>query len=251
MSIQLVKAGEQGRGQFNNGEILEYKPIGFPQDGGKLKPYSNLFYWAHAWTDTGSTIGEHPHQGFEILSFVLEGSIEHYDNKQEGWNVLNKGDAQVIRSGNGISHAEKLNKGAHMFQIWFDPDLSKAINKPASYNDYQNDQFYIGFEQGHSVKVYAGPKGIMKLDTPGIVIKEYSYERGMHSFSMNLNNCYSLYIIDGEGEIINEDQKVIIEKEDFVVMKKINLVNINFIKPAIVFVIISKIEIPYKTYPYL
>lgn len=251
MSIQLVKAEEQGRGQFNNGEILEFKPIGFPQDGGKLKPYSNLFYWAHAWTDIGSTIGEHSHQGFEILSFVLEGSIEHYDNKQKGWNVLNKGDAQVIRSGNGISHAEKLNKGAHMFQIWFDPDISKTIHQPATYNDYRNEEFAISTERGSRVKTYAGPGGIMKLNTPGIVIKEYSYERGMHSFSMNLNNCYSLYIIEGEGEIINEDQKVAIEKEDFIVIKKNNHININFNKSAIVFIIISEIEISYKTYPYL
>ena len=29
-------------GNFNNGNILEKKPIGFPQDGGQLRPYSNL-----------------------------------------------------------------------------------------------------------------------------------------------------------------------------------------------------------------
>ena len=48
MSIQLIKREQQADGNFNNGEILEKKPIGFPQDGGITKPYSNLFYWAHA-----------------------------------------------------------------------------------------------------------------------------------------------------------------------------------------------------------
>ena len=76
MNIQVIKKEDQADGNFNNGEILEKKPIGFPQDGGKIRPYSNLFYWAHAWTPKGkSTIGLHPHQGFEICSFVLEGSI--------------------------------------------------------------------------------------------------------------------------------------------------------------------------------
>ena len=50
MSVEIFTKEQQARGSFNNGDILEYKPIGFPQDGGFLKPYSNLFYWAHAWT---------------------------------------------------------------------------------------------------------------------------------------------------------------------------------------------------------
>ena len=44
MGIKIFYAKDQANGNFNNGEILEKKPIGFPQDGGKLKPYSNLFY---------------------------------------------------------------------------------------------------------------------------------------------------------------------------------------------------------------
>ena len=83
MSVEVFTKEQQARGNFNNGEILEYKPIGFTQDGGDLKPYSNLFYWAHAWTPGNkSTIGLHPHQGFEICSFVLNGNINHFYTKQ-------------------------------------------------------------------------------------------------------------------------------------------------------------------------
>ena len=63
MSINIFKKDDQANGDFNNGEILEKKTIGFPQDRGKLKPYSNLFYWAHAWAPlTDSIIGLHPHR---------------------------------------------------------------------------------------------------------------------------------------------------------------------------------------------
>ena len=69
MSVTLIPVEKQARGEFNNGAILENKPIGFPQDGGQLKPYSSLFYWAHAWTPgEKSLIGEHPHRGFEIMT---------------------------------------------------------------------------------------------------------------------------------------------------------------------------------------
>jgi len=110
MQITIQRKEEQASGQFNGGEILENKPIGFPQDGGPQVPYSNLFYWAHAWTDVGSLIGKHPHQGFEIMSIVLEGDIVHYDSKNDSWFPLKKGDVQIIRSGSGISHAEQMNK---------------------------------------------------------------------------------------------------------------------------------------------
>ena len=42
---------------------------------------SNLFYWAHATATKDSTIGLHPHKGFEILTYVLKGKIRHYDLK--------------------------------------------------------------------------------------------------------------------------------------------------------------------------
>ena len=112
MSIQIIPVEQQGRGAFNGGEIVENKPIGFPQDRSSIRPYSNLFYWAHAKSLTDSTIGLHPHQGFEICSFVLKGNIRHFDTKLNDWKPLEAGDVQIIRAGNGISHSEWMGKDA-------------------------------------------------------------------------------------------------------------------------------------------
>ena len=87
--IRVIVKENQANGAFNNREIIESKPIGFPHDGGETKPYSNLFYWAHAWTtNKSSTIGLHPHQGFEICSFVLKGYINHFDTKLNSLALL-------------------------------------------------------------------------------------------------------------------------------------------------------------------
>ena len=141
--VDIIRKEAQVDGKFNNGEILEKKPIGFPQDGGISKPYSNIFYWAHAWTpNERSTIGLHPHKGFEICSFILSGSINHYDTKQQRWISLKKDDVQIIRSRGGISHAEELLEKSEIFQIWFDPDISRSLSQEASYDDYKPEDFY-------------------------------------------------------------------------------------------------------------
>ena len=65
----------------------------------------------------------------KFVVFVLKGNINHFDTKQNKWIPLSEGDVQIIRSGNGISHAEEIDKESEIFQIWFDPDLSNSLKK--------------------------------------------------------------------------------------------------------------------------
>ena len=185
MAVNIFKKEDQADGNFNNGEIIEKKPIGFLQDGGKLKPYSNLFYWAYAWTpNKKSTIDLHPHQGFEICSFVIKGKINHFDTKQNKWIPLSEGDVQIIRSGNGISHAEEIDDQSEIFQIWFDPDISKSIKKEATYDDYKSDAFKIVQLKNKTLKILMGENSPMKMDSEGVLINEYELAEGKHSFKI-------------------------------------------------------------------
>ena len=209
MKITIIKVEDQARGQFNYGEIMENKPIGFPQDGGRLKPYSNLFYWAHAWTPgKESTIGEHPHQGFEIMSFVLKGSLEHFDSKHNGWRKLSEGDAQIIRAGNGITHAEKVNENSEFFQIWVDPGLDKTLNQEASYDDYPAEAFPIEEKDGMKVRHYAGNNAPMKMDAPGVSIMEIWLREGKHKLQVNKADINSIYLIEGEIKLNESNMSV-------------------------------------------
>lgn len=218
MPIAIYNKDEQVSGNFNNGEILEKKPIGFAQDGGKLKPYSNLFYWADAWTpNSKSTIGLHPHQGFEICSFVIKGSIRHYDTKQNKWIELNAGDAQIIRSGNGISHAEEILDNSEMFQIWFDPDISKTISKPATYNDYKSTSFPIIKNKKNTVVTIKGENSPFIMDTEGIEIYKTSFKDGSHQSDLFTSKVYSFFIKKGimihDGDEFKQGTFIKIEKE--------------------------------------
>ena len=218
MSIIIYNKDEQASGNFNNWNILEKKPIGFPQDGGQLRPYSNLFYWADAWTpNSKSTIGLHPHQGFEICSFVIKGSIKHFDSKQNEWIELNRGDAQIIRSGSGISHAEEILDNSEMFQIWFDPNISKTISKPASYSDYKADSFPIIKNEKITVITIKGKNSPFEMETEGIEIYDNTFHGDTHKINLDDQKIYSLFIKKGvlsySGVDLEQGTFIKIEKE--------------------------------------
>ncbi len=245
MSISIISRDQQAKGLFNGGEIVENKPIGFPQDGDYLKPYSNIFYWAHAWTPgASSTIALHPHEGFEIMSFVLDGSIEHFDTKTNDWITLQKGDVQLIQAGNGISHAEKINANSAIFQIWFDPNLSQSLLKPAAYVDFSSDTFPSSILVDGKIIHYAGTNGIIKLDSTAIEIMEYRFNSIEEKIHLPEKKILSAYLIDGSLEVNNHN----IVTDDFLLVEGVEELQFSGNAPGRLFIILSADQVAYPTY---
>lgn len=244
MAIKIYKKNNQVYGEFNNGDIIENKPIGFPQDGIGLRPYSTLFYWANAIGVKESTIGLHPHQGFEIMTFVLEGKIEHYDTKNRNWIPLEKGQVQIIRSGSGIHHSEKALEGSRFFQIWFDPNLRESIKKDATYNDHKANEFPSSNIKGISTVTYLGKGSPIVMDTPNLNIYESMADEGFHRIYLEDSKVLSLYLIEGDMKIIGQQ----VQSDDFIVVENEHIIEIEFLSPCRYFIIESDKEVPYSTY---
>jgi quercetin 2,3-dioxygenase len=245
MPIEIYPVNKQGAGEFDDGKIRENKPVPFiGENGGGLYPYSNLFYWAHAWSDEGGLIGIHPHKVFEIMTFVLKGTLEHYDTKNQKWIPLKAGDVQIIRAGSGISHSEKMNPGSEMFQIWLDPDIQKTINMPASYNDYSADSFPVTEENGMKVRTYKGENAPITMEAPGVTIREYAFGQGEHVVLVEEDKVYSFYLVEGNIETPAGSMN----KNDFALVK--GEWEFRFTSPAAgkLFMIETPAEVPYKTY---
>lgn len=242
--ISIVPKSHQARGAFDGGKIMEAKPIGFPQDGGAQRPYSTLFYWAHAWSDSGGLIAEHPHKGFEIMSFVLTGEIEHYDSQLRGWKKLKAGDVQIIRSGSGITHAEKINAGSSIFQIWFDPDLNQSMLKPATYNDYPSETFPVFEDEAIKTKVMVGGTSI-SMDSKVDYIQEITLKTAEKSFDLDLQSVYSFFVLEGSLEINAKPMK----QGDYAVVGSEALMKFTSIsKNARIFIIKTPAHPGYLTY---
>jgi len=245
MSVQIIPKEKQGQGAFNGGEIVENKPIGFPQDHSSIRPYSNLFYWAHARAVTDSTIGLHPHQGFEICSFVLAGEIRHYDTKLREWRPLKAGDVQIIRAGNGISHSEWMGKDAEMFQIWFDPDLTKALDKPASYDDYRGADFPVRIDGKAVIRTLIGEGSPFRMDTPGVEAFYLELEGETQTLAADPSKIYSAYVLEGtvafNGGVAKPSDFVLLDGQTAIEMQSPG-------GAARIFIIASPANPGYRTY---
>ncbi len=243
METLILTKEEQAQGQFDGGKIQERKPIGFQHDRGKLRPYGNLFYWAHAWANEDSLIGEHPHQGFEIMSFVLSGNAEHYDSQLKGWKPLQEGDVQIIRAGSGISHAERLSKGASIFQIWFDPGLERTLSKPATYNDYPATAFPLAKSETEDVLEYVGDSNLIAMDSFPLKISRHRYNDGQHNLILGNGAIHSSFILAGRVHIDGRW----IEKGDFYRVSESEAYSISTEK-AEVFTIKNSDKLSYVSY---
>ena len=242
MKIQVYSKEDQAYGAFNGGEIIENKPVGFPREGGMLKSYSNMFYWANAIAKVDSTIGLHPHKGFEIMSFVLAGKIKHFDTKLNAWKELSEGDVQIIRAGNGISHSEFMEEGSRMFQIWLDPDLQKTLTQEASYDDYQKSQFPKVISDNTEITTLIGAGSPLTLDTEDVATHRVKINKSPYEFTPETEHMLGVYILSGSFKIKDQeataDEFVLIEDADEVVFDGVGEI----------FVFSCPTNLSYKTY---
>jgi redox-sensitive bicupin YhaK (pirin superfamily) len=96
----------------------------------------------------------HPHRDMEIVTYVLEGALEHRDSMGNG-SVIKPGDVQYMSAGTGVTHSEfnaSKSEPVHLYQIWMMPD--KRGHKPA----YDQKTFTDADKRG-KLRLVASPDG--------------------------------------------------------------------------------------------
>jgi quercetin 2,3-dioxygenase len=96
----------------------------------------------------------HAHRDMEIISYVLEGELEHKDSTGTG-EVIRPGDVQVMSAGTGVRHSEfnpSREKPVHFLQIWIVPKLTGTLAR------YQQ-KFFDPSEKRGRLRLLVSPDG--------------------------------------------------------------------------------------------
>lgn len=137
------------------------RPLVPPGDWAASDPFLLLM---EDWFPEG-VFDRHPHRGIETVTYVIDGTIEHYDNHgNEG--TIGPGDALWMTAGRGIVHNEKPAKGqrAHVLQLWVNlPRKDKLVS--ARYQELKAAELPVRREAGAELRVFSGASGSAKAPT--------------------------------------------------------------------------------------
>ena len=204
MEINLYPPEVQVEGAFDGGRITEIKPLGFPHEGPPVPHVGPLFYWAWATAKGYGKIGLHPHQGFEIMSYAIKGEIGHYDTLGNESRV-HAGGAQIMQTGSGVSHEEEtLGDHTEFFQIWFQPDLRTATQKPPTYQELSDEAFPVWEKEGVAIKSVLGPGASVTLVTDAVMQDVTIRPGSLHQRTLAPGKTLAILVIDGIGVGIDE-----------------------------------------------
>ncbi|UOQ42909.1 pirin family protein [Halobacillus salinarum] len=190
---------------------VKYEEMNFPaiQKGwvlpaDRFEEFDPFILMAEDWFKKG-TFPDHPHRGFQTVTYVMDGRLEHIDNSG-GRDILEPGDMQYMNAGWAARHAEDGVEDdiAHTLQLWVNLPQNKR-NTDTIYQNVYAEQAPVVEINGGRVKVFAGSlagvKGPLNSIVP-LTISEITLEKDaeyVHKLP-ETHNAF-VYVLSGEAAI--------------------------------------------------
>lgn len=175
---------------------------------------------------------DHPHRGFETVTYLLEGKFEHKDSQGHA-GIINSGDVQWMTAGSGVIHSEMPEKEfsknggkLHGFQLWINLPKSSKMMTPR-YQEIPQSKIPAGTTKDGNVtvKVIAGEslsaKAVIDTITP-IMYLHFKLEPGA-SIVQSVPDEYNVFAYVTKGKALFEhsnNSNKIVERGNLVIFDK-------------------------------
>lgn len=195
--MQTVRAAAE-RGHANFGWLDSYHSFSF---GSYYDPrhmgFSNLRVINEDRVAAGKGFDTHGHEDMEIVSYVLQGALEHKDSMGNG-SIIRPGDVQRMSAGRGVTHSEfnpSSSDAVHFLQIWLKP------NRPGVMPEYEQKHFPVENRRGRLVLLVSpdGRDGSLASHQDGLLYGTLLAEG--ESVSHRLAEGRSAYVHVAHGDI--------------------------------------------------
>lgn len=182
---------------IDDGDMRLWRALSLP-DRTSLGPFVFLDHYRHR-SRRGIGDSPHPHAGIEVISYLLEGGVEHRDSA--GFrDRLGSGDAQWIRAGRGMLHAEQPTGGRHGLQLWTSLPPAQKFAEPA-YISYRAADIPEIRRDGTHTRVIAGSvggiNGPMATTSPTVLAHVHLEPGASVSLPVDAAQELGLYVLDG------------------------------------------------------
>ena len=146
----------------------------------------------------------HPHRGFEAITYMFSGSIEHKDNLGNN-STVTSGGAQRFTAGRGMEHSEMPDSQgfSNGIQLWINLAKSKKSLEP-SYQQVDEEDIPLINIEGGSIRVIVGDESPVKLETPVRYLR-VNLEQGAELHEMVPEGFRGfIYLLDGQLKVNTE-----------------------------------------------
>lgn len=200
--ITLRRARE--RGHANHGWLDSYHTFSFAgYYDARHMGFRTLRVINEDRVEPARGFGTHPHRDMEIVSYVIEGALEHKDSMGNG-SVIRPGDVQRMSAGTGVTHSEfngSRTELVHFLQIWIIPE------KQGLAPGYEQKHFTTAEKQGNFRLIASrdGREGSVTIHQDASVFATVLDAGQTISYSMAPNRHAWVHVVRGEANVGGND----------------------------------------------
>ena len=193
----------------------------FPLPG--FMNFDPFVLWDHFDIGPGRGFPDHPHRGFEAITYMFAGGMNHKDNMGNE-SFVTPGGAQRFTAGSGLIHSEIPAKEGNSsgIQLWI--NLPKRLKQlQPSYQQVNDTEFPVQTFKGTTIKTIVGEGSPLTLNTDVIYRHIKLVKNAEYQFDVSNNYRGIIYLTNGNiavnNKIVAADQALFTEQQTNLLLK--------------------------------